>query len=288
MKHSLSYLFLMGLFVLVLSACRSSKHVASESGSEAISVITSTSESKKATQQIVSRLNAKRMDKNCLTAKLSVTLSANSKTTSVGGTLRMKRDDVIQISLVALGIIEAGRLELTKDYLLVVDRLGHEYVRVKYSQVPFLQKAGIDFYTFQSLFWNELFLLGDKGEAPKDKDYEKDIVSQGVQLQNEDSEYMLLSFLVDAVKTHLSQTTIQGRTDSTRSLSLDWKYPSFDKDFPSCMQISLNSGRKPFQLELGLSNLSHDSDWQTRTEVSKKYEEIPLENVLKKIVSLAN
>lgn len=288
MRHSLSYLFLLGLLVFVLSACRSSKRVASGGENETISVGTSSSNSKKDVEQIVSQLNSKRKDAKYLTAKLSVTLSSNSKTTSVGGTLRMKRDDVIQLSLVALGIIEAGRLELTKDYLLVVDRLGHEYVRVKYSQVPFLQKAGIDFYTFQSLFWNELFVLGDKGLAPKEKDFEKDLISQGVQLQNEDSEYMSLSFLIDAIQTHLCQTTIQGRSDNTRSLSLDWKYPSFDKDFPSQMQISLHTGKKPVQLELGISNLSNDADWQTRTEISKKYTEIPLDDVLKKIVSIAN
>lgn len=287
MKHTLQYLFLFVFLTFVLSACKSSKHVASENGEDTFSVVNSP-KSKKAAEQVVSQLNAKRIDAKFLTAKLSVSLSSGSGKTSVGGTLRMKRDDVIQLSLVAMGIIEAGRLELTKDYLLVLDRLGHEYVRVKYSQVPFLQKAGIDFYTFQSLFWNELFLLGDKGSAPKEKDFGKKIVSQGVQLQNEDSEYMLLSFLVDAIQTHLCQTTIQGRSDNTRSLSIDWKYPSFEKNFPNRMQITLNTGKRPIELELGISNLRNDSDWQTRTELSKKYEEIPLEDVLKKIVSLAN
>lgn len=70
---------------------------------------------------------------------------------SVGGTLKMKRDDVVQLSLTVLGI-EVGRLEFTPKDVLIVDRVNKQYVRARYDQVAFLQTADLDFYAFSRCF----------------------------------------------------------------------------------------------------------------------------------------
>ena len=94
-------------------------------------------------------INANRQTETTLTAKASIKLQAGEKSAGVSGTLRMERDDVIQLSLAFLGLMEVGRLEITPDYFLLIDRMNHQYVRVAYSQVPFFQQSGIDFHTFQ-------------------------------------------------------------------------------------------------------------------------------------------
>lgn len=73
------------------------------------------------------------------------------------GNLKMKRDDVIRLQLMAFGFVEAGRLEFTKDYVLIMDRINKQYLKVPYNQLDFLRNSGLNFYSLQALFWNELF-----------------------------------------------------------------------------------------------------------------------------------
>lgn len=71
----------------------------------------------------------------------------------------MKRDQMIRISLRMLGF-EVGVMEFTPADVLVIDRFNKQYVRAAYNEVGFLRQAGLDFYSLQALFWNELFLPG--------------------------------------------------------------------------------------------------------------------------------
>ena len=92
-----------------------------------------------------------------VTAKLNLSLSAGSKKINLGGTYRLKRDEVIQINLTytMLFTINVGTMELTPDYMLVVDRMNKRYCRVRYSEVPTLAQAGITFAYLQRVFWGE-------------------------------------------------------------------------------------------------------------------------------------
>ncbi|MCD8203501.1 MAG: DUF4292 domain-containing protein, partial [Prevotella sp.] len=89
-----------------------------------------------------------------ISSKIKFTLTAGSKDVSVSGSLKMKKDEVIRIQLTPLGIMEAGRIEFTKDYVLIMDRINKEYIKADYSQVDFLKENGLDFYALQALLWN--------------------------------------------------------------------------------------------------------------------------------------
>ena len=156
-------------------------------------------------------INANRQTETTLTAKASIKLQAGEKSAGVSGTLRMKRDDVIQLSLAFLGLMEVGRLEITPDYFLLIDRMNHQYVRVAYSQVPFFQQSGIDFHTFQSLFWGELFLPGDAGKAPQSQSYEQEIAGDTLSLTSEVRRQAALHFVASLSRALLLQTSVVAR-----------------------------------------------------------------------------
>ena len=94
---------------------------------------------------------------DALTAKLELTLETGGKSVDVGGSYRLQRDKVIQINLTYTMIITVavGTMELTPDYILILDRLNKRYCRIRYSDVPSLEQAGIDFKYLQSIFWGE-------------------------------------------------------------------------------------------------------------------------------------
>ena len=55
-----------------------------------------------------------------LTSKVKFSIEVGPQKLTLTGNLRMKRDDVIRLQLMAFGFVEAGRIELTKDYVLLL------------------------------------------------------------------------------------------------------------------------------------------------------------------------
>ena len=129
---------------LLFVACRSSRH-ATKSGIPAV-------EKRSAVTTV-----------KAVTAKMNLTLESGSKSVDVGGSLRLKRDEVIQLNLTYTLIItvNVGTMEITPDYILILDRFNKRYCRVSYSDVPQLAEAGIDFAYLQRVFW------GEAGESPR-------------------------------------------------------------------------------------------------------------------------
>ena len=62
----------------------------------------------------------------CLTAKVKCEIQMDGNSISTSGTLRMKKDDVIQISLLdpIVGAFELGRMEFTQDKLILTSILS--------------------------------------------------------------------------------------------------------------------------------------------------------------------
>lgn len=276
------------LLCLLLASCHSHKSAMNGSGSAALPDAVNNAEA--ALSRIVEHVNQNRQTEEFVTSKMNLNLSSGTKNVSVGGTLRMKRNDVIQLSLVALGIMEVGRLEMTPDYMMVMDRMGHQYVKADYKDIAFMKEAGIDFYTFQSLFWDELFLFGDKGSRPDEKRFQKSLADGIVKLVNTDSHQMVLTFLADAASALVKQTSVASRKQADEAV-LDWQYQAHTqlgkKKFPSQMEVQVNIPKKPVKAVITLSNVKANDDWETRTEVNtKRYKEVTLEEVMERIMKM--
>ena len=90
---------------------------------------------------------------DAVTAKMSLAVDLNGKgPTKVSGTLRMKRDEVIQLSIAPFLGIEVARAEISPDGVLVMDRMNKRYVQVPFDELKNLAKADLDFHTLQALF----------------------------------------------------------------------------------------------------------------------------------------
>ena len=239
---------------------------------------------------VVKMVNAKRVTEPSISAKINLNLSAGSQSARVGGTLRMKRNDVIQMSLVALGLMEVGRLELTPDYMMVIDRMNRQYVKCSYTDVDFLRSSGIDFYTFQSLFWDELFVLNSNGEVPAADDYNLRADGKMVSLVNTKGRSVALTFIVNLANQLVSETSFS--KTGTDSPVLKWSYAEWSKlsgcDFPGVMKISFALPKETVETVLKISSVKPDSSWETRTEVNRnKYSEVSLQAAFRRIVSFA-
>ena len=221
---------------------------------------------------------------NALTAKMSLSLDWEGKgETKVNGTLRIKKGEVVQLSIAPLLGIEVARAEISPDGILVIDRMNKRYVEVSFAEVKALAKADLDFHTLQALFLNELFLPGKGDLTARDaSSFKVELEAEGVWLNVKRAKRFGYHFLTEAPEALLKESYI-GLNGTPYGLR--WKYDDFRalerKQFPVDMELAFEGGRKPVKAALALSRLSTNGDWEARTEVSKKYEKVELEEILK-------
>lgn len=274
------------LLLVLLAACGTKKQAVSPTATTAEGTETTVSVLK----HIVETVNANRQDETFVTAKMKLSLSTDSKSVSVGGTLRMKRDDVIQLSIVTLGVFEVARIELTPDYFLGIDRVGKRYVKAAYTDVSLFKSAGIDFYTLQALFWDELFVLGAGKATPTEKQFRKSVDGVRIRLTNTDSRQAVLSFSVNTASGLIRETTVSPHAEDAAPY-LSWEYEDFGslgrKSFPTWNFLTIGGSSNPVKAVLSLSSLKNSTDWETRTETpGRNYTKITAEELLSRIMNL--
>ncbi|MGM9694788.1 MAG: DUF4292 domain-containing protein [Alloprevotella sp.] len=269
--------------VLLLAACKS----AAPAGKEPASVpTTGTTHSLKADEAaaVVKKAESRQATKEWLTAKVKATVGAGEKSLTVSGALRMRRDDVVQLSLFVpvLGM-EALRLEFTPQDVLVLDRVNKEYVRATYDEVSFLREASLDFYSLQALFRNELFVPGKRGVAGSESLFSVEQSGDAFSLTPNNTPQLRYAFRASA-KGNIEELLVTPKKEN--GTEFRWTYGNFQpfdgKAFPMDMLMTLKGVKRPVSLKLVFSSLKEASDWQTRTTVSKKYERRTAEEVLSK------
>ena len=225
--------------------------------------------------------------RDALTAKMSLAVNLDGKgTTKVNGTLRIKKDEVIQMSIAPFLGIEVARAEISPDGILVIDRMNKRYVEVSFAEVKALAHADLDFHTLQALFLNELFLPGKGDLTLRDaSSFKVGQETEGVLLSVKRSKRFSYQFLTEAPEALLKESLI-GLNGTPYVLR--WKYADFrklgQKLFPVDMQLAFEGGKNPVKAAFALSRLSTDANWESHTEVSKKYEKVELYDILKQLL----
>ena len=233
---------------------------------------------------------------NSITSKIKFTVNTGSKDISVSGSLNMKKDQVIRIQLTPFGLMEVGRLEFTKDYVLIMDRMNKEYIKASYADVDFLQKNGLDFYTLQALFWNKLFVPGTQ------KITDSSLKNFSVAFNNALSDAVVsykrgdMGYAWSADKTTALiksvGVTYDGKTSGKTTVTCDYgKFkPLGTKLFPTDITLKLKTGAvknaDKMSVNISINNLDTSDDWDTFTTVSGKYKQVDVQDVVKRLMKM--
>ena len=241
-------------------------------------------------QAFLQKVNDNAQHAHFITSKVKFSVEVGARQMTLTGNLRMKRDDVIRLQLMAFGFVEAGRLEFTKEYVLIMDRIDKLYMKVPYAQIDFLRNSQIDFYVLQSLFWNELFQPGKvkvTDEALKTYTTELDGEDAIIMMENGKMSYR---WLADKVNTRVKMANIMYNDRFRGNYQLNWDYENFQQNnrkyFPMEHKISLTTPEKEVKLGMTLNYMGADENWETRTEVSSKYRQVSVEEILQRFMSL--
>jgi hypothetical protein len=231
-----------------------------------------------------------------ITSKVKFSVEVGAQKLTLTGNLKMKRDDVIRLQLMAFGFVEAGRIEMTKDYVLIMDRINKQYLKAPWMQIDFLRNSGLNFSSMQSLFWNELFkpnpvIVGKKAVADTTATFST--IESGddmiIQLNEGKMDYSWLVGRNDAL-IKMANIQYKDRFNSDNNAQLNWDYDKFEmfssKKFPMKHAISLTTAKKDVKLGMTLNYIGSDTELETRTEVSNKYREVTVDEILRRFMSL--
>lgn len=275
MKRHIQHILFLLAGTLLLASCHSAKQAGSGQ--------TSTANESAYKQRVISNSQTA----GAITAKIKAHASMGTQGVTLGGSLHMKRNDVIQLSLTFMGLMEVGRLEFTRDNVLFIDRIHQRYARVSYSQIDFLSAADLDFYALQAIFWNEIFVPGSPDIAQVLSRFTLASSGDHTLLSLTSAPKLDYAFLTQTKTAQLTRTSVHSKNVSNAD-NLECIYGNFvklgGKSFPTTLNVKFNS-RKPLSLDLTLSSLNNASDWTTRTSVSSKYKEMDANKLLENIMN---
>ena len=267
---------------MALASCKSTKNVVTEPKPVTQEMLQ--------TKEILQKVNDNSQNSKFITSKIRFQVQIGNQDLSLTGNLKMKRDDVIRLQPMAFGFVEAARLEFTKDYVLLMDRINKQYLRASYEQVDFLRNSGLNFYSLQALFWNELF---QPGQAQLNNELlekfqtniggDDVIISMGEGNMN----YKWLANQSDG-KIRMANILYKDRIHGNSQLNWDYSdFKTFDvKSFPMENKIIFTSNNKEVKINMTLNYVGTDSDWETRTSISSKYKEVSVDDILRRLMSL--
>ena len=282
--RTISKIAVMAMLLAVVASCGSHRKAVKETPNTVVSA----DSTKKV--QFLQHVTDNSQYVRFITSKVRFSVEVGVRQMTLTGNLKMKRDDVIRLQLMAFGFVEAGRLEFTKEYVLVMDRVNKLYLKVPYAQVDFLRNSNIDFFVLQALFWNELFKPGMiKLTDDMLKSYQTEVGTDDSVIFLQDGK-LSYRWLTENGSALIKMANIMYADRYRGNYQLNWDYEDFQvsnrKIFPMEHKIGFTTPEKEIKLEMKLNYLENDEKWETRTEISSKYRQVTMEEILHRFMSL--
>ena len=287
---------LIGAALILTVSCKSSRHVTKDTEDKKDISTTVEADQHEVPDTLIKDEFLRKVIDNAqtgrfLTSKMKFTVEVGKRQMTLTGNLKMKRDDVIRLQLMAFGFVEAARLEFTNEYILIVDRINKQYLRVPYAQLDFLRNSNIDFTMLQALFWNELFQPGKQKLENRqlrkfgaDYGVDNEVV---VSLQQDKLSYRWLTSRNEA---HIKMTNILYNDRLRGNYQLNWDYDDFKaldrKFFPMRHKVTFTTPEQEVKFDMLFNYVESNSDWETRTVLSGKYRQVTVAEILQRFMSL--
>lgn len=219
-------------------------------------------------------------------SKVRFTVQLDGKDLTVNGSIKMKKNEIIQLSVAPFLGIEVARAEITPESILIIDRMNKRYVQAPVSLLRNLGDTDLDFYSLQAMFFNELFMPGVHTIGMKD--YAAFDFAGGANgttsISLKKPGNALIRFVTSTAESRLTSC----RITSADGFLFEWLYAGFQpfagKMFPSLMEISLQDPKRKASLVMEFSRMSRGKDEAIRTGIPKKYQRVDVEDLIKQLM----
>lgn len=223
------------------------------------------------------------LDYTTFSSKMNMSFSTGKRTLSSKATIRIVRNEALQLSIQPLFGIEMFRMYVEPNSVIILDRMNKRYVQESFDDIKKQFPIGFNFYTLQSLFTNTLF-IPDQSTVLTD-DYKKFKYSQSsdnYHLSARDRKSAIdYSFLVNGN----DQITLTQMYMPNRNYSFDWSYDEFTLIeklfFPLEMKMLISNGKRRVDTSVSLSSITLDDPVTLDSSIPSSYAKVELKEVLK-------
>ena len=273
-KRTQGWLVVVGLFVLCLSGCKSTKKAGTTGTTGA-----------KSGREYLEWVEEQSFSYASLSARLHVDVVLPDKEVSSRVDLKMVKDSALMLSVQPFLGIEVFRLMLTTDSIKVLDRMNKRYMAENYENLRGKTPIEFNYYNLQALFTNHLFLPGYKEITPKH--YNRFQVKQAdgaAEFKAKDSMGLNYSFQTDE-EGRLLLTRV---TEAVSQYALSWSYANFGsvagQTFPNQMKAELfKKGVSSGMMQFQYSRIRLDAALNMDFSIPSKYKRITFEQIIKSV-----
>lgn len=261
------------LLVLILTSCSTSRNTLRNT---TIGGLSGTEYMEKVIEWTPSRDN--------LAARARIELNVGSSSPmSVNANMRVRRGEIIRFSVAPILGIEVARIDITPDKIMAVDRMNKRYVELGFAEISSLLNTELDFNILQSLILNEIFIPGkDKLSVADASGFTLSPYADRARLQVKGTKRIGYSFFTSATDGRLEETVIALKD---LPYSLHCRYADFtmlgNDVFPQSIEMMSEGTDKKYSLDMKLSRINTDSNWDSKTELSSKYRKMSVQELLK-------
>jgi len=250
--------------------------------------------------RLYSNVTSNYLPYNTLSIKFDVSVSFDDQSHSLSGTLRIRKDSLIWISITpALGI-EAVRMQFTSDSIMFMNRLKNEYFINSYDYFENKFQTEISFKDLQCIFTDEVFLYSESDEENNEKfnndnserDFRKTFIAS-----TDSNMYVLKTHRKHKIKKYLKKNKTSDLivetlkiaseifkvsevsiNDFSEKRTLVINYSDFIdvnlKVVPSTIHIVMDAPEKHFDAEIKYNKITVDSDVSFPFKITDKYKRI--------------
>ncbi len=204
---------------------------------------------------------------NSLTIKAKADLDIDGKSNDVGMSIRIKKDQIIWISVTAIAGLEVARAIITPDSVKILNRLESTYIRKPFSYIYSFTNEQVTFKTVQDI------LIGNStGEFVTNPGAQ--IVTQGNQTTIKGSLKGLEYFLRFNESNKLNQTNLK---DNAASQNLTVNYGNFlaigNMLAPQIVNVQSAAGQKNIKIDLEYARIGLNEAQDYPFTVPKRFTE---------------
>lgn len=259
MRKILTFAFVVSS-LLIINGCKSKKIIDTGGTLE-----------KKSQTQVVEDVLLSELKYKTITTKGSIELKSGKATT----VFKIIKDSVLQASVRPMLGMEAFRLTITPDSVVLLDRMKKQYTAERFKDSKLMANFDFNFYNLQAILTNQLFVPGKTKVSKEDYNiYNVTSANDVYMLQAKDKGDLLYIFAVDA-SDRIASTLIYNEKNN---ITLQWSYTDFIKDgnvmYPTNMAAKIDIAKKRFDLNISYKKLDIDSKLDVDTKIPSGYTKV--------------
>ena len=225
---------------------------------------------------------------NTFESRMLITLSNGEKELPLKGSIKIDRNNHIQISIHPFLGIEVLRADFTQDSVCIIDRLNRRYLAVDFKTYSKNLPTEIGFNAIQSLFLNEMFDISNPDFTVKDaKDFKwRKEVNGDLVGRNRVSSMLNQDFLLNNNNNLIETLT----TYNEGAHVFSWKYSDFDTMgnslFPKKSVVSYYASGRKMVAEFTYNRIDINRPLKLGISVPRSYKKIEPAELIKALSNI--